>query len=349
MNDMKKRIYNYVNVTKLNETLSDEMFEKNIQSLVKDLHQYGFDALLRDYNETKLKDIHEDWEALKSKNIDDDFTSSTSVVGMSIIKQTMPHLYEVKSYKGVCIRDQWTKENIEKVLRLNRKTHSTPYVTEIIRQLGFMAGTSKVTIYRPLLTKRIVEAFGAKKVLDVCVGWGGRMLGSACVDGVQYTGIEPCQKTFQGLRHMQQELKLEDRVTLYHDIAESVLPTLKDTYDLALTSPPYYNLELYSDEESQSHQYGDYSTWVDKFLKPVVFGVLDHLKEDGHSCWSVKNFKTDKAYPLYDDIVELHRKKGWIKIDREFYIGNCLRPGLKDEDGNARKSKESTFVFVKEC
>ena len=349
MNDMKKRIYAYVNVSKLNETLSDELFEEKLPSLVNDLDHYGFDALLRDYNETKLKDVQEDWEALKSKNIDDDFASSTSVVGMSIIKQSMPHIYEVKSYKGVCIRDQWTKENIEKVLRLNRKTHSTPYVTEIIRQMGFMAGTSKVTMYRPLLTKRIVEAFGATKVLDVCVGWGGRMLGSACVDGVHYTGIEPCQKTYQGLLHIQQELQLEDQVTLYNDIAESVLPKLKDTYDLALTSPPYYNLELYSDEESQSHQYGDYSAWVEKFLKPVVFGVLDHLKEDGHSCWSVKNFKTDKAYPLYDDIVELHRKKGWIKIDREFYIGNCLRPGLKDGDGNARKSKESTFVFVKGC
>ena len=126
------------------------------------------------------------------------------------------------------------------------------------------------------------------------------------------------------------------------------MPQLQGTYDLALTSPPYYNLEIYSDEETQSHKYGDYNTWIEKFLKPVVFGVLDHLKEDGHSCWSVKNFKTDKNYPLYDDIVALHAERGWVKLEREFYIGNCLRPGLKDEDGKARKSKESTFVFVKE-
>ena len=147
---------------------------------------------------------------------------------------------------------------------------------------------------------------------------------------------------------MKNDLNIGDQVELYHDVAENVLPTLTGTYDLAITSPPYYNLEIYSDEDTQSHQYGSYKEWVEKFLKPVVFGVIDRLKEDGHSCWSVKNIKTDKSYPLYDDIVALHLEKGWKKIDREFYIGNCLRPGLKDGDGNARKSKESTFVFVKE-
>ncbi len=341
-------LYTYLNVYKLNQTLSNEDFEKLLPGLVETLFSYGFGQILEDYNNTKLANVEEDWNKLKKAVIDQDFASSTSVVGMAVIKQNMTHIYDVKSHKGVCIRDLWTKENIEKVLRLNRKTHSTPYVTEIIRQMGFMAGTSKVTIYRPLLTKRIVESFGAKKVLDVCVGWGGRMLGSACIEGVHYTGIEPCTNTYNALEKMKNDLNIGDQVELYHDVAENVLPTLTGTYDLAITSPPYYNLEIYSDEDTQSHHYGSYKEWVEKFLKPVVFGVIDRLKEDGHSCWSVKNIKTDKSYPLYDDIVALHLEKGWKKIDREFYIGNCLRPGLKDGDGNARKSKESTFVFVKD-
>lgn len=62
----------------------------------------------------------------------------------------------------------------------------------------------------------------------------------------------------------------------------------------------------------------------------------------------VKNFRTDKSYPLYDDIASLHQERGWIKPEREFYIGNCLRPGLKDKVGKVAKSKESTYVFVKE-
>ena len=62
-----------------------------------------------------------------------------------------------------------------------------------------------------------------------------------------YTGIEPFSKTYKGLENIKNELKL-DNVTLYNDVAENVLPNLKKEYDIALTSPPYYNLEIYSDE-----------------------------------------------------------------------------------------------------
>ena len=159
------KIYTYLNVGKLNQNLPEEEFEEMLPELVENLFSYGFGQILEDYNTTKLANVEDDWVKLKKAVIDQDYASSTSVIGLAIIKKNMTHIYDVKSHKGVCIRDLWTKENIEKVLRLNRKTHSTPYVTELIRQLGFMAGTSKVTIYRPLLTKRIVETFGAKKVL----------------------------------------------------------------------------------------------------------------------------------------------------------------------------------------
>ena len=73
----------------------------------------------------------------------------------------------------------------------------------------------------------------------MCVSdWGGRMLGSVCNDGVNYTGIEPYSKTFNGLVNIKRELDLtDDRVKLYNDTAENVLPTLYPCYNLALTSP----------------------------------------------------------------------------------------------------------------
>lgn len=342
----------YLNIPNLNKTLQEADFENIIEGIVLQLYEYGFDNIINDYN-SKLKDPVKDWNDLCKKKVLENYISSTSQVGLSIIKRHMTHIYEVQSHKGVCIKDLWTKDNIEKAVRLNRRTHSTPYISEIIRQLGFMSGTSKVTIYRPLLTKRIVEYFNARSVLDVCVGWGGRMIGSLCVPGVEYTGIEPFSKTYSGLCNILTDIDLinNPRVRLYNDVAENVLPGLNDEqgnpilYDIALTSPPYYNLEIYSDENTQSHHYGSYEDWYNQFLKPVVFGVLDHLKPDGKSCWSVKNFKTDKAYDLYDDIVSLHEERGWVKMDVEFYIGNSTRPGLKDKNGNAMKNKEITFVF----
>jgi len=94
-----------------------------------------------------------------------------------------------------------------------------------------------------------------------------------------------------------------------------------------------------TNEINQSHHYQTYQEWIDKFLKPSVYGVLELLTDNGTSCWSVKNFKTDKNYHLYNDIVKLHLDKNWILIDTQFYVGNPIRPGSKDT------SKEITYIF----
>ena len=40
--------------------------------------------------------------------------------------------------------------------------------------------------------------------------------------------------------------------------------------------------------------YGTYELWLENFLEPVIKQCLDKLNSNGVSCWSIKNFKTDK-------------------------------------------------------
>ncbi len=336
----KMNIYDYLNKRNLNKTFTQKEFDNIIDDLTDGIYNYGFENIIKDYNK-KLKPI-KDWNNLKKKKIEKNYISAQSTIGLAIMKKHMTHSYKVKNYKGKSIYNLWNKENIKKSLIVNRKSHSTPYVSEIIRQIGFIAGTSKVTMYRPLLTKRIVQYFNAKNVLDCCTGWGGRMLGSLCNEGVSYTGIEPSNKTFEKLMDIVMQLDLS-KLYLHHGTAESILPKLKKKYDLAITSPPYYNLEIYTDEKTQSHHYGTYEDWKNKFLDVIIKGVLDKLIDGGKSCWSVKNFKTDKKYNLLDDVIEIHKKYGWKKLEIEFYVGNSVRPSKK----KLKKGKEITYVFVK--
>ena len=248
----------------------------------------------------------------------------------------------MENYRGISISSLWDAENINKVLRLNRSSHSTPYSSEILRQLGFKAGLSRVTVYRPLLTKRIVSYYRATNVLDISAGWGSRMLGTLCLPHVKYTGIEPCVKTFAQLVEIAKTLKLKN-VNLINARAEDVISTLDDaSYDVALTSPPYYNLEIYSHEDTQSSSHTTYKDWVKYFLKPVVKGVLKKLKHNGKSIWNVKNFKTDNTYNLFDDVVMIHQKAGWSLSDTTFDVVNSSRPACGSE-----KSVETTYVFLK--
>jgi len=325
--------------------MEDDDFDALVPKLACKLEDIGFDALLKKYNNITETDSLNDWRKLKKWKTDKDIISAQTQRGLKVVKMLMTHFYEVENHKGLSIKNLWNKKYIEKALRVNRKTHSTPYFTEIVRQVGFTAGTSKTTIYRPTLTKRIVEVFGAKSVLDVCVGWGGRMLGTIAVEGVSYTGIEPGTKTYEGLVKMRDLLELEN-VTLYNSKAEDQLADIPDnSFDLALTSPPYYNLEIYTYEDTQSYHYGSYSDWVDKFLKPVVYGVTEKVKDDGTICWSVKNFKTNEKCNLYDDVVRLNKDKGWILTDREFKVGASARPGAGSK--TKAKSSEITYVFKK--
>lgn len=330
------------------KNMKNEQFEKWLPGFCEILEKYGFNTIIDDMI-NKLKSDSTDWDKLIHWNDDGkrEFTiPAQTQTGMSIMNRYMlKHIYDVKNYRGKSIRSSWNKENLMKAIRNNRRTHSTPYVSEIIRQLGFSNGLTKVTMYRPTLTKLIMQRYKPQRVLDICVGWGGRMLGSVCNPNIHYTGIEPCNKTYEGLVKMKESLKVTN-ATLYHNTAQAILPTLDDnSFDLALTSPPYYNLEIYTDETTQSfHKEQTYEEWVSTFLKPVVEQTISKLKDDGKSCWSVKNFKTDKQYNLLDDVIKIHLDCGWKLLEDEgFAVTNSTNPMHNTKS----KNQEITYVFVK--
>ena len=338
--------------------LTDAEFEALLPQLAAELAANG--VLRETYTDA---DIQKDWALLQKKDttMHAMTISATEVAGMKVLRKHMRHFHAVRNYKGHSVESLWTQPCLEKALRFNRAQHSTPYASEIIRSLSFANGLGKVTMYRPLMAKKVVAYLADKdkltevRVLDVCAGWGGRMVGAKSAEspsfaGVHYTGIDPCEKTYAALRAIRDELGLHN-VTLIHQPAEVALQQPLGTYDIALTSPPYYNLELYSDEPTQSVATKDgYQAWLDTFLKPVIQGVIRLGVK--YSCWSVKNFKTDKKYDLLDDVIRIHGEHGWRLLDDViFTMANSRRPGQKatpsEEDVAPKKTEECTYVFVR--
>ena len=346
--------------------LTDAEFEVLLPKLAAELESNG--VLRETYTDAK---IQKDWALLlrKDTTINPMNISATEVAGMKVLRKHMRHFHAVRNYKGHSVESLWTQPCLEKALRFNRAHHSTPYASEIIRSLSFANGLGKVTMYRPLMAKKVVAYLADKdklkdvRVLDACAGWGGRMIGAKSVEGggdkggggalkVHYTGIDPCEKTYEALRAIRDELGLTN-VTLINKPAEVALQELDPsvTYDIALTSPPYYNLELYSDEPTQSIQSvqaGGYQSWLNEFLNPVIAGVIRIGVK--YSCWSVKNFRTDKKYDLLDDVVRIHGEHGWRLLDGVvFTMANSRRPGQKaaSEDVTPKKTEECTYVFVR--
>jgi hypothetical protein len=308
------------------------------------------------YDET---DRARDWKALQDKvvimNGDILPIDTRSRPGHKILDYYMPHFWDVKNYKGISVRSLCTQKNLEKALFTNLQMHTTPYPTEIRRMLIMTGGLGNVTKYRTITSKAIVQYFGAKRVLDPCTGWGGRMLGTlAAGDDTYYCGCEPDPNTCNGLMNILSDTAIPEEVTRRADIwnepIEKVLPSLENEtkFDLVLTSPPYFNLELYTSGEQSTNQYSTWDNWVTKWLKPVILGCLACLKESGTSCWSVKNFKSDKNYPLADIVHEIHKEAGWT-LRKTVVMTGCARMGGKrvQEGKTTRQSEEETFCFQK--
>lgn len=350
-------------------SLTDAEFEALLPQLAAELAAHG--VLHETYTGAE---IQKDWDLLLRKDATHNAMtiSATEVAGMKVLRKHMQHFHAVRNYKGHSVETLWTQPCLEKALRFNRAQHSTPYASEIIRSLSFANGLGKVTMYRPLMAKKVVaylaQQLGATevRVLDVCAGWGGRMIGAKSAEGggdkgggdklppqtprngggikVHYTGIDPCEKTYAALRAIRDELGLHN-VTLIHKPAEVALQQPLGTYDIALTSPPYYNLEIYSDEPTQSVHAGGYQAWLESFLKPVIAGVIRLGVK--YSCWSVKNFKTDKKYDLLDDVIRIHGEHGWRLLDGVvFTMANSRRPGQKAKPHESTESTDPTEVAV---
>jgi len=317
--------------------INREKYDEVVPQIIDEFLKEGFYKTER-YFQKELDSIKE-YKSLMNDTVDiDNITAQKTTKSNAIIRKYMIHIHEVEDYKGNNILKLWTKENLTRVFKSLDKPNYTvnSNFSEIKRSLKF----NPVTIYSPIMTKSIVKELDCKTVFDPCIGWGGRILGTTCLgDDYHYTGCEPFTKTFSGLENMIKELNIESQINIYNLPVESMLDVLNDKrYDMCLTSPPYYDLEVYSHEESQSiKRYNTYEKWLNEFIKPIIDFVCSHV--DKYSCWSVKNIKTDQKYNLLDDVIRIHNENGW-KLDREFSIKKNIKKN-KTTDGDV------TYVFVK--
>lgn len=161
-----------------------------------------------------------------------------------------------------------------------------------IRILMSIQNRSRVANFRPTVARALVDTFTTpgESVLDFCAGYGGRLLGAATLARA-YTGIDPAVAQVDGLRKMASAF--ESSVDILHGCAEDIMPELPDaTFDLVFSSPPYFRLEQYSQEGSQSsRRHRSYETWLSGFLEPVIEHSFRLLRKHGHLALNVADVK----------------------------------------------------------
>ena len=76
--------------------------------------------------------------------------------------------------------------------------------------------------------------------------------------------------------------------------------------DFVFTSPPYFNREQYSQDDTQSFKaYREYPSWRDDFLIPTLQTAWDFLAHDRFLCYNIADIKVGKRKDFPEGIIPL--------------------------------------------
>lgn len=326
-----KDILNKRNSTR---ALSDEQFDECLPRLAKELESLDF---RHRYEEDELR---KDWDSLVSWRSDGTTINSTSRKGMKLCEHFCPNFFDIRNPKGVNFSGLWKASNLEKILRWNRRGHSTPYLSELRRGIYFCCGLTKNTMYRPQMMKLACLRHQPRTVLDPCAGWGGRMLGAVSF-GSRYIGFEPSTQTYENLLRMVDFLGIGDRVTLIHDDCRTMTNRDLPRVDMILTSPPYFDLEVYSDEDTQSiSSHDSYESWSNGFLREVIRSGIHLLTDGGVSCWNVGRVRN---HDMQEDVEKHHSEMGFRPIET-LKVSSSKRQSNQSAARN-EKNDDNTVVY----
>ena len=145
--------------------------------------------------------------------------------------------------------------------------------------------------FKPSIAKGFYDYFKSVNVLDFSAGWGDRLAGFYCGETTKsYVGIDPntlnhpnYQRQVEFYKENQTFFEEPKEVEFICEPAEDVDYSKYENYfDTIFTSPPYFNVEKYSDEDTQSYiRYKDIDSWNKNFLHKTIEKIIPTLKKDG--------------------------------------------------------------------
>lgn len=152
--------------------------------------------------------------------------------------------------------------------------------------------------FRPGLMGGAIKHFGAKSVLDPSAGWGDRLIG-AIAAGATYVGVDPNECVHVGYNEIIEKFAPQNKAnytTIIAPFQDCELPRGPDglarTYDLVFTSPPYFDLEIYSDADTQSvREFNKLDLWFDNFLIKSLRKAWAVLQNSGHMVIIINNIR----------------------------------------------------------
>ena len=169
--------------------------------------------------------------------------------------------------------------------------------------------------FKPNVAKILYDKLGSKNILDFSAGWGDRLAGFyGSETGEFYMGIDPRKENHpiykeQSLFYEKHRsmFEVEKKSLFLESPAEDVdFSEYENKFDTVFTSPPYFNVERYSYDDTQSWvKYKDITDWNEKFLQKTLKNLWCSVKAGGYLLVNISDVYTNSKWST---------ERGWLEI-----------------------------------
>ena len=247
--------------------------------------------------------------------------------------------------------DSWTikkihQEFLEPLWTMKMVQVNTHMLRECIVLRKYLASQ-----FPPAVAKEIYNLFEAKHIYDFSMGWGDRLAGFHASDAETYYGTDPNVAVYKNYKE-QDKLYDTKKKTVFKNSPAEDIDISKEKFDMIFTSPPYFNVEQYSTDETQSwKRYGtDIELWLKNFLFATIDKCWNSLEDGGTMIINISDiFQNKKPMKICDPMND------YISKLPKAHFAGCMglrlskRPNSKNskkEDKN-KTSVEPIWVWKK--
>ena len=310
------------------------------------------------YTEKGLVNAIQRFSAGSYNSVQDGRIGLGNNAGQTINRFLFPNMQtaEPKGRGSNSLKDRfYNDDKLRRAIRICfefRDGNNLVHPTALRRALELVTGEN-VTNFKAQNAKAIVEHLCPVlwgNVYDYSCGYGGRLLGiSSSNMKYNYIGVEPNTETVKNLNYLNNLIQeaVGTKGTIVQSVSEEYQP---EDIDLAFSSPPYFNLEKYSDEDTQCMvRYKTLDDWFDGYVAPTIERIYTGLNREGLFATNIADYKTygqKEPVQVVQRWIETAEKNGF-KYQGMIKMMLNTRPGVGNDKLAGREKFEGVYVFTK--
>ena len=310
------------------------------------------------YTHQGLVDAVRKFSKLNYNNVDNGKIGLGNNRGQTINRFLFPNMMtaEPKGRGSNSLRDRFLDERkLKRAIRICFEFRTGERLlrpTQLRTALELVTGEN-VTNFKAQNAKAIAEHLCPVlwgNVYDYSCGYGGRLLGIGSSNfKYKYIGVEPNTETVNYLNYLNDIIDEATGVrgTIIQSVSEQYQP---DDIDLAFSSPPYFNLEKYSNEETQCMvQFKTEDEWFEGYVAPTMENIKRGLNDDGIFATNIADYKSydrKEPYEVVQRWIQTAEKVGFI-FEGVIKMMLNTRPGVGNDRKEGREKWEGVYVFRK--